>query len=242
MLAILQKEFVSFFYSAAAYVIWSVFLVAAGLFIWILPDTSVLESGYASLEIFFEISPYLFLFLIPAITMNTFSEEYKSGTIELLYTRPLTDWQIIVGKFLGCWLVSCIAILPTFIYYSIVWKLGLPPGNIDTASTIGSYIGLFLLSAAFTSTGVFASSITHNQIVAFILSFSLCYTLYDGFSALASLDKWSNYSYYIQQLGIHYHYKSLARGLIDASDVVYLGSVVIFFLCFTRLILQRRKW
>jgi len=242
MLTILYKEINTFFNSLAGYVVWGVFLVAVGIFTWILPDTSVLESGYASLETLFSISPYFFLFLIPAVTMHTFAEERKIGTIELLYTRPLTNRQIIIGKFLGCWLVACIAILPTCLYYYWVYALGLPAGNIDSAGTFGSYIGLFLLSAVFTAVGVWASSLTDNQIVAFILAFVWCYLLFDGFSAIASINTWADYAYYIQQLGISYHYNSLARGLLDSRDLIYLASLVVFFLSFTQLILERRKW
>tara|TARA_Y100001956_G_C3999769_1_gene132998 strand:- start:58 stop:606 length:549 start_codon:yes stop_codon:yes gene_type:complete len=182
------------------------------------------------------------MFLIPAITMRTFAEEYKAGTIELLLTRPLTDLQIILGKYFASVLLVVLALIPTLTYYYTVYTLGAPQGNIDTAAVIGSYIGLILLGAVFTSIGIFASSLTDNQIVAFIVAVFFCFCLYDGFSAIASINVWADYSYYINQLGIDFHYSSVSRGLLDISNVTYFLSLITIMIFLTKLALESRKW
>lgn len=219
-----------------------VFLTGIGLFMWVFPATNVLDYGFADLETLFMLGPYLFLFLIPAVTMRTFAEEKKTGTIELLLTRPLRDWDIILGKYFASFALVLLALLPTLLYYYSVYQLGNPQGNIDTAGTIGSYIGLILLGAVFTAMGVFASAITKDQIISFIVAFFLCFVLYQGFASLASVDDASNFSYFIVQLGLDYHYASIRKGLVDSRDVIYFLSVIVLMLMSTKLVLGSRKW
>ncbi|TAH22493.1 MAG: gliding motility-associated ABC transporter permease subunit GldF [Cytophagales bacterium] len=242
MLAILQKELNSFFNSLVGYIVMIVFLTGTGLFMWVFPDTEVLGYGFATMETLFSMTPFVYLFLIPAITMRTFAEEKKAGTMELLLTRPLTDFQIIIGKYIASWLLVIFALLPTLIYYFSISALGTPQGNIDTAAVIGSYIGLFLLGAVFTSIGIFASSITDNQIVAFILSVFFCFILYTGFSSLAQLDLWEGSAYIVNQLGIDFHYAAMSKGLIDSRNLLYFFSIITIFLYLTYLNLRSRKW
>ena len=238
----MTKEINAFFNSLIAYIVILVFLVGVGLFTWVFPNTSVLDYGYSNLDTLFSLAPYVFLFLIPAITMRTFAEEKKGGTMELLMTRPLTDMQIILGKYLASFLLVVFAIAPTLVYYYSVHSLGSPVGNIDTAAVIGSYIGLLLLGAVFTSIGVFSSIITENQIVSFIAAVFLCFLLYDGFTSVASINVWADYSYIISQFGIDYHYNSLSKGLIDSRNLIYFGSLITVMLSLTKLVLGSREW
>ena len=242
MWAVLHKEFSSFLSSLIAYVVIGVFLVGTGLFVWVLPQTNVADGGYADLDTLFSLAPYLFLFLIPAVTMRAFAEERRAGTMELLLTQPLTDWQIVLGKYLACWLLVVVALLPTLLYYFSVWMLGAPPGNIDSAGVVGSYVGLGLLAALFTALGLLASVVTDNQIVAFVLAAFLCFMFHEGFAALATVDAWGPAARFVDQLGIAYHYGALSRGLIDSRDVLYFLSVVAFLLLTTRLVLGSRRW
>jgi ABC-2 type transport system permease protein len=241
MYAILRKEFNSFLNSPVAYVVIGVFLVATGLFVWVFPDSSVLEYGFADLQTLFNMAPWIFLFLIPAITMRTFAEEKKAGTIELLLTRPLTDGQILGGKYLACLLLALLALLPTLLYYYSVYKLGNPEGNIDSAATVGSYIGLVLLAAVFAAIGIFASAITRDQIIAFLVAVVGCFLVYSGFDSLASVFDGAP-AYYIGQLGIAAHYRDISKGLIDSRDLTYFLSVIIGLLLATKLVLQSRNW
>ncbi|MBF9220854.1 gliding motility-associated ABC transporter permease subunit GldF [Hymenobacter ruricola] len=241
MLTILQKEFNAFLNSPVAYVVLGVFLVATGLFVWVFPDSSVLDYGYADLQTLFNLAPWIFLFLIPAITMRTFAEEKRAGTIELLLTRPLTDGQIIGGKYLACFLLALLALIPTLLYYFSVYKLGSPEGNIDSAATVGSYLGLALLAAVFAAIGVLASALTRDQIIAFLVAVVGCFLVYSGFDSLASVLEGSA-AYYVSQLGIAAHYRDLSKGLIDSRDLVYFFSVVAVALQATRLALRSRNW
>lgn len=236
------KEVNGFLNSLIAYIVLSVFLIGVGLLVWVFPETSVLDYGYAELETLFSFGPYVLLFLIPAITMRTFAEEKKGGTMELLLTRPLTDWQIILGKYFSSLFLLLLALLPTLLYYYSVYELGSPEGNIDTAGVAGSYIGLLLLGSVFAAIGILASSLTENQIVAFLVALFLCFLLYTGFSSLAAIDVWGTWSYIIQQLGILHHYNALSRGLIDSRNLLYFLSVIILMLSFTKLVLSSRKW
>lgn len=236
------KEVNGFLNSLIAYIVLSVFLIGVGLLVWVFPETSVLDYGYAELETLFSFGPYVLLFLIPAITMRTFAEEKKGGTMELLLTRPLTDWQIILGKYFSSLFLLLLALLPTLLYYYSIYELGNPEGNIDTAGVTGSYVGLFLLGAVFAAIGILASSLTENQIVAFLVALFLCFLLYTGFSSLAAIDVWGTWSYIIQQLGILHHYNALSRGLIDSRNLLYFLSVIILMLSFTKLVLSSRKW
>jgi ABC-2 type transport system permease protein len=232
MFAILKKEFNSFFASPIAYLVIGVFLLINGLFLWVFKDDfNILNAGFADLNPFFFLAPWVFLFLIPAITMKSFAEEYSTGTIELLKTKPISNWQIVFGKFLASLFLIMLAIVPTFTYIYSVYQLGSPIGNIDFGSTIGSYIGLLFLAATYTAIGLFSSTISKNQIVAFILSVFLTFILFYGFDVIAnSLDN----NLTIRKIGINEHFKSISRGIIDTRDLIYFVSVTIFFLFMTK--------
>ena len=242
MVQILSKEINGYLDSLIAYVVVAVFLTGVGLLMWLFPDTSVLNYGFAEMSTLFSLGPYVFMFLVPAITMRSFAEEKKAGTMELLLTQPVTDLQLVVGKFLAAWVVVLFALVPTLIYYFSVYQLGNPVGNLDSAGIFGSYIGLWLLGGVFTSIGIFASSLTENQVIAFILAVFLCFFLFTGFSSLAGLGIWGKAAYYISQLGILYHYESMSRGLIDSRNLVYFFTVIALMLLLTQLVLNSRKW
>ncbi|WDF76721.1 gliding motility-associated ABC transporter substrate-binding protein GldG [Mucilaginibacter sp. KACC 22773] len=241
MLSILKKEITSYLSSLVAYVTIGVFLLVLGLFLWVFPDSSILDYGYAGLDSLFSTAPYLFMFLIPAITMRSLAEERKEGTFELLFTRPLKDWEIVLGKYFACLLIVLFALLPTLIYYYSVSILGTPQGNIDTGAVIGSYIGLFLLGAAFAAIGLFASSITKNQIIAFTIAVFLCFFFYSGFDSLSQMLSLQDLG--LQSLGITQHYQSVSRGVLDTRDLVYFLLVASAFIWLTLFILikQRQK-
>lgn len=242
MIQILLKEINLFLNSLIAYVIIAVFLTGIGLLMWVFPETSVLDYGFADMSSFFSLCPYIFMFLIPAITMRMFSEEKRAGTMELLLTRPIRDIDIILGKyFAGVFLVA-FSILPTLLYYFTISYLGNPVGNIDTAGVTGSYFGLFLLGAVFTSIGIFSSSFTENQVTAFIIAVFLCFFLYFGFNAVSGVGMFRSISDSIDQLGILYHYNSMSKGLIDTRDLIYFLSIISGMLLLTNLILRSRKW
>ncbi len=214
-----------------------------GLVLFVFPDTSLLSGGYATLDTLFGTAPMIFLFLIPAVTMRTLAEEQSSGTIELLVTRPISDWQIVVGKFLASFLLVVFALIPTFTYYLTVYFLGAPQGNLDSGGIIGSYIGLLFLAGAFVAIGIFASSLTNNQIVSFVLATFLCFFVYLAFDFLSSLPIfYGKTDDIIQSFGIEYHYSSISRGVLDSRDLIYFISVIILFLAATTLSLGRRKW
>lgn len=239
----LKKEISGFLSSLIGYVVIIVFLFINGLFLWVFPlQFNVLDYSYASLENFFILSPILFLFLIPSITMRMFAEEKRSGTIEMLMTKPLTDLQIIFSKYLAGVLLVVIALLPTLIYFYSVYYLGLPKGNIDIGGTWGSYIGLIFLGSAFVAIGMFCSSITDNQIVSFIISVFLCGFVYLGFEFIYSLALFGNFDLFIQTLGINAHYTSMSRGVIDTRDVLYFISLIGLFILLTKISLESRKW
>lgn len=243
MLSIYRKEINVFFSSLIGYIALSVFLVGIGLFVWVFPDTNVLDYGYATLDTLFYAAPWVFMFLIPAITMRSFAEEIGTGTIELLVTRPLTDLDIILGKYFAAFTLVAFSVLPTLIYFYSVYQLGLPKGSIDTGATWGSYIGLLLLGAVFTAIGIFASSITRNQIVAFILALFLCFFFYIAFESLSSLNVfYASTDDIIEMLGINYHYISISRGVVDTRDIIYFLSIIALFISFTKISLESRKW
>lgn len=243
MWSIFKKEINLFFSSLIGYIAIGVFLIAMGLFVWVFPDTNTLDYGYATLEGLFNFAPNIFMFLIPAITMRSFAEETQSGTIELLATRPISDIAIIAGKFLACVVLVVFALIPTVLYYITVYQLGSPVGNIDTGGVIGSYIGLLLLAASFVAIGVFASSITTNQIVSFVLAVFLCFFIFMAFDMLSGLELfYGKTDALIQSLGINYHYQSVSRGVLDSRDVLYFASVIGIFMMLTKTSLERRKW
>jgi len=242
MYTIFIKEVNYFLNTLIAYVVISVFLTAIGLLMWVFPETSVLTYGYADMETLFAFGPYVFMFLIPAITMRMFAEESKNGTLELLFTRPLTDWQIIMGKYLSAYFLVIFALIPTLLYYYTIYQLGSPVGNIDTPGVIGSYVGLTLLGGVFTAIGIFSSSITSNQIIAFILSVFMCFILYAGFSSLSAMNIFGDVASLIEQLSISHHYNAMSKGLLDSRNLIYFFSVAITMLLFTKLSISSRKW
>ena len=242
MIRILRKEISAFMSSLIAYLVIGVFLTGIGLLMWVFPETSVLEYGYADMETLFVLGPYVFMFLIPAVTMRSFAEERKAGTIELLLTKPLTDWQIILGKYFASLVIVIFALIPTLIYYYSLYTLGNPAGNIDTPAVAGSYTGLILLGGVFTSIGILASSMTTNQIVSFIVAVFLSFLLYNGLDAAGALDPFSSWALFFQQLGLLYHYDALGKGLIDSRDVIYFLSVITIMLLLTKIILSGRNW
>jgi ABC-2 type transport system permease protein len=243
MFALLKKEIGTFLYSLIGYIVISVFLLSVGLFLWIFPGNfNVLQAGVSSLENYFILAPWIFMFLIPAITMRSFAEEKRTGTIELLLTRPLTEWQIVLSKYLAGFILVGLAVLPTLLYFYSVYMLGNPPGNIDTGSTWGSYIGLMLLAGTFVSVGLFASALSDNQVVAFITGFFGCFFLYSGFDSIASLEFWGHTGLFIAYLGISEHYASISRGVIDSRDLFYFAGFTLIFLALTRLKLLGRNW
>ncbi len=243
MLSIFRKEINAFFSSLVGYIVVGIFLVAMGLWLWVFPASSILESGYATLDMLFSMAPMIFLFLIPAITMRSFAEEKQSGTIELLVTRPLSDWQIVGGKFLACLALVGFALLPTLLYYITVYQLGAPKGNLDSGGIAGSYIGLLFLAGAFVAIGIFASALTNNQIVAFVLATFLCFFVYLAFDALSRLPVFfGKTDDIVQAIGIQYHYESMSRGVLDTRDIVYFFSVIAVFMAATVLTLGKRRW
>ncbi|WP_347156579.1 gliding motility-associated ABC transporter permease subunit GldF [Pontibacter chitinilyticus] len=242
MLSILKKEINGFLNSLIAYIVIAVFLVATGMFMWVFPESSVLEYGFADMQTLFNMAPWLFLFLIPAITMRTFAEEKREGTIELLLTKPITDLQLILGKYFAALLLVLFALMPTLLYYFSVYQLGSPTGNIDSAAVVGSYIGLMFLAGVFVAIGVFASSVSDNQIISFVIAVFFCFIIYTGFDSIASIPFWGKYSYLISQLGISYHYTAISKGLIDSRDVLYFLSVIAVMVLATKLVLRSRKW
>lgn len=242
MWQVLSKEINSFLNSLIAYIVISVFLTGIGLLMWVFPETSVLEYGYANMETLFALGPYVFMFLIPAITMRLFAEEKRAGTLELLLTKPLTDWQIIFGKYLSGVVLVIFALIPTLIYYYSIYQLGSPTGNIDTAGVMGSYVGLVLLGCVFTAIGIFASVISTNQIVSFIIAVFLCFILYAGLESAAAIDVWGKFSLFLEQLGLAYHYRAMSKGLLDTRNMIHFFSWIVVMLMFTKLLLVSRRW
>jgi ABC-2 type transport system permease protein len=240
MLSILKKEITDFFNSLTAYIAIGVFLVATGLFLWVFPESSILDYGYAGLDSLFNIAPYLFMFLIPAITMRSIAEERKEGTFELLATRPLTDWQIILGKYLASMAIVLLALVPTITYYITIYHLGVEKGNIDSGAVIGSYIGLFLLCGVFAAIGIFSSSVSRNQIIAFIVAVFLSYFSFTGFDSISRLLALQSVDTVITSFGINEHYQSVSRGVLDSRDAIYFLSAIALFLIATRMVLGRR--
>ncbi len=233
MWSVCKKEFRQFFSSLTGYIALIVFLLLNGLFLFVFPDTSLLDFGYASLDQFFELAPYILLLLVPAITMRSFADEYRGGTFEILQTRPLTAWQMVLGKYIGCLTVVAIALLPTLLYAYSIDALSVE-GGIDGGAVAGSYLGLLFLAAVFTAIGITASSFTNNAVVAFIGSAFICFLLYSGFDAISRIPVFqSGADYYIEMFGIANHYQSISRGVIDFRDVLYFISMIAFFLFIT---------
>lgn len=243
MISILKKELNSFLGSLIGYMVVVVFLLLNGLFLWIFPGSfNLLDAGYAGLDGLFFLAPWVFLFLIPALTMRFFADEIKTGTIELILTKPISELSLVLGKFFAGLTLCIIALSPTLIYVVSIYFLGQPQGNLDWGATIGSYIGLVFLSGIYVSIGVFASSLTENQIVSFILALFFCFFCFSGFEQIATLVSHTGLQLSIDKLGISYHYNAISRGVIDTRDVLYFISVMSLFIYGSKLSLQSRKW
>ncbi len=241
MRVLVLKEVRGFLGSLIGQVVVVVFLLLTGLFLWVFPN-NILDTGYADLAPLFFIAPWVFLFLVPAVTMRSFSEERRTGTIELLLTKPLTEMQLVLAKYLAAVILIVFALLPTLVYWYSLHELAIPKGNLDTGGIIGSYIGLLLLASCFGAIGVFASSITENQVVAFMIAVFLCFFLYLGFDLVASFDAFGVLEGPIKSIGIQEHYASLSRGVVDLRDVLYFLGTIAVFLLLTRTALQSRRW
>ena len=242
MLTLLKKEFSNFFASAMGYIVIGVFLVITGLFLWVFPgEYNVMQAGYANLDGLFYFAPWLYLFLVPAVTMRLFAEEKKTGTMELLLTHPITVQNIVLSKYLAGLLLVIFSLIPTLVYFLSVWFLGDPQGNIDTGGFWGSYIGLIFLAAVYVAIGLFASSLTDNQIISFIIAAVACFFLYAGFDIMSGMASNGGTESFIASIGIDAHYKSMSRGVIDSRDVIYFLVVTAFCLFLTREMLARKK-
>lgn len=239
MIALVKKEINAYLNSLVAYIVIGVFLLLTGLVTWFFKDSNVLDYGFADLTSFFSLTPWILVFIIPAITMRLFSEEYRTGTIEFLFTKPLSNWQIVLSKFFAAAFVLLLLLIPTAIYYLSVYQLGNPAGNIDTAAVIGAYIGLFLMGLVIISIGIFASSLTDNQIIAFVIGATLSYVFFDGIHQFALLLS-GTAQYYLDYVSLQFHNASLSRGVIDSRNVFYLGSITVLFLFFTQLTVSKK--
>ena len=242
MKSLLLKEIRTFFSSITGYLVVGFFLLLCGGFLWAFPGSfNILDGGYAGLDNLFMLAPWVFMFLIPAVTMRLFSEEKRTGTLELLLTKPFTDLQLVAAKYTAGLVLVALALVPTLLYVYSVYALGNPTGNLDTGATMGSYIGLFLLAGAYVSMGVFASSLTDNPVVSFLLALVLCLFFYLGIDQLAALFSGQTEAILLS-LGINEHYLSISRGVVDSRDVIYFASLNLLFILGTRLVLQSRNW
>lgn len=240
MIALIKREIHSFFGSLIGYLVIAVFLVINGLFLWLFDGPfNILNAGFADLSSFFQLAPWVLLFLIPAVTMRSFSDEKRMGTLELLLTKPISIKEIVLGKYFGAVALIILALLPTLLYIVAISELGNPQGNWDLGSTLGSYIGLFFLIFAYTSIGVFASTLSENQIVAFIIAVFLCFFMYYGFEGLSSYDMFGTYDYFVSKLGMKAHFDSVARGVLDTRDIIYFVSIGLLFLGLTVIKLEK---
>jgi ABC-2 type transport system permease protein len=229
VLAIFRKEIGSFFNSLIAYIVMVVFLTAIGLIVWVFPESNILDYGYADLGSFFSLAPYVLIFLIPAITMRSIAEEARTGTLELLLTKPIRNSDLVLGKFFANWALVLITLFPTVIYYYSVYKLGNPEGNIDSAAVAGSYIGLLLFSGVVVSMGIWSSSLNDNQIVAFIIGVFTAFIWYVGFSSTSALFGTGLVAQILSWVALDQQYVALGKGLVDSRNVVYLLSLIAFF-------------
>lgn len=242
MWAIFRKETTTLLNSLVAYLAIIVFLTFIGVFLWVIPSTSIESYGYADLDTLFYLAPLAFMLLIPAITMRLFAEEKKDGTIELLLTKPISDWDIILGKFFASGAIVVVAVIPTLIYYGSVYYLGKPVGNIDSAAVFSSYVGLLLMGLVFVSIGLFASVMSLNQVVSFILALSISYVWYKGLNDLSAVSSWASQAFLLQYISLDYHYIALSKGVVDFRNVFYFLTVIGLMLGLTKLKLGSRHW
>lgn len=248
MKSIYLKEIKSFLSSLAGYVVLLVFLIATGLLLWVLPDTNILPNanildyGYASLEQFFAVAPIVLLFLIPAITMRAFADEYKTGTIEWLFTKPLSPNAIILGKYWAAFTLAVIALIPTVTYLFSINYLAIEGGALDSGGILGSYLALLLLTASFTAIGIFASSLTDNQIISFLLAFIMSFAIYSGFEGISRIQAFAGGAdYYLAMVGLDYHYTNMSKGVVTLQDAIYFISIIILFLALTTFTIKRKR-
>lgn len=243
MLAIFKKEIRGFFSSMTGYIVIIVFLLVNSMFMWVFPgEWNILQGGYASLDTLFFLSPWVFLFLVPAVTMRMIAEEKRSGTIELIISRPISEREFVYGKFFASIFLVILALAPTIVYYISVSALGESYGNIDKGGTLGSFIGLFFLATVYASAGIFASSLTDNQVTAFIIAVLMCFVLFAGFDSFAYLPGLKSLDEFVIRLGINEHYKSISRGVADIADVAYFVAAAAIFNEATRFVLISGKW
>lgn len=241
MLALFKKEFCNFFSSPMGYIVIGVFLCLTGLFLWVFPgEENILDGGYANMDGLFYFAPWLYLFLVPAVTMRLFAEERRTGTIELLKTRPISSVSIVMSKYFAGVSLVLFSLIPTLLFFLSVWLLGDPMGNMDMGGTWGSYIGLFFLATFYTAIGLFASSLTDNQIISFIVSAVLCFFAYIGFDIVSHMASDGQTESFVASLGISAHYDSMSRGVIDSRDVIYYIIGIVIFLFFTKEIVDRK--
>lgn len=234
MIAIFKREIQSFFTSPIGYLVIGLFLVLTGLFLWVFKGPfNIFEYGFADLGNFFLLAPWVFLFLIPAITMKSFSEEKKLGTLELLFIKPISLWETVLGKFLGSLCLALFAVLPTLLYVYTISQLGVTIGNLDMGMVMGSYFGLLFIMASYTAIGLFASTLSENQIVAFIIGMVLCFIMLYGFDSLATILPNGPMVLLVEQIGMKTHFDSIARGVLDTRDIIYFTSLTLFFLYLT---------
>ena len=243
MWALFKKEISGFFSSLTGYVVIVGFLLLNSLFMWIIPGQfNVIENGYSTLDSLFAIAPWVFLFLVPAITMRMISEEKRMGTLDLLLTRPVSELQIVLAKFFASWALVLFSLLPTLVFFWSVSRLGSPVGNIDMGGTWGSYIGLLFLGGIYSAIGIFSSALTGNQIIAFIVAVFASFLTYLGFEFFSGLAGSGRVAFFISRAGIGYHYSSISRGVLDSRDILYFLGVMGLFIMGTRTVLQSSKW
>lgn len=239
MWSVCKKEISQFFSSLTGYIAIILFLLINGVFLFLLKGSSIFDFGYASLNKFFELAPWILIFLVPAVSMRSLSEEYRAGTFEILQTRPLSNWQIVLGKYLSILLILVFVIIPTLIYVFTIKSLS--TAGIDSGGIMGSYFGLLMLAAVFAAISLCCSGFTANAVVAFLVSAFVCVLVYFGFSALSKLGVFQgNVDYYLQMLGIDFHYQSISRGVIDSRDMIYFASLIFLFLMITVKSLRKR--
>jgi len=241
MVSLYLKEVRGFFSGLTGYLVIVIFLLLNGMFLWIIPgETNILDMGLANLNSLFQLAPWVFLFLVPAITMRMFAEERRTGTMEMLLTRPITESKIVISKYLAAYSLVILAIVPTLVYFYSVWQLGTNVGNLDLGATLGSYLGLLFLAAIYTAIGIFTSSVTENQIVAFLFGMSICFLFFIGFDYISSIPVLSSIELVIMNIGINEHYNSISRGVIDLGDLIYFVGVVAIFILATTVVVKRR--
>lgn len=239
MIALIRKELTLYFSNLSGYLISCLFLLITGLFLWLIPGNwNVFTTGYVNLNGLFELAPWLYLFLVPSVSMRLFADEYRLGTMELLMTSPLSSWKIVGAKFTAGFFVIILSLLPSLIYVYSISTMASPMGNVDMGAIVGSYVGLILLACIYLAIGLFTSSLTDNQIIAFLLALVACYLLYAGLDFSSSIFN-GRWAHFIAEGGIASHYDSISRGLIEIVDIVYFFSVTLLFLFFTTLRIER---